>query len=375
MINCDSAPSNLISSTPDRRDRRFLSSVNFNIKTVFVKILAIVFLLAVNTMSEAAAETIPALPEISPATSVAYPRLVAYRTRLISDRSRLRKRTDQHNSSCRSVAEESPEFEQCDRSLDALSKDIDRHIEDSWRFIEQFTIDSIRIMASRLPDWDPKEHKRLELALGSLKEEVDAKATPADIRRAWTDVKSRGQPEALVRQAAQADGPNLYGAGEQTIHQDCTIFALAIAAGLPYGVVAARATSLIGDAEWRSAVEREAPQKTIEQVGLIGGEVIFLTEAFGQVEVVPRASFAKTLKEGRPVMVNLFPYSGNAYSGHQVVLAKAFQHRGELWYEMIDSNQGSVRRLYLNATELRVLQQERGIVYRSEDKATIKLFR
>jgi len=36
-----------------------------------------------------------------------------------------------------------------------------------------------------------------------------------------------------------------------------------------------------------------------------------LTESFGQAEIVQPADFAKILKEGRPVMVNVVPRGGN----------------------------------------------------------------
>jgi len=74
-------------------------------------------------------------------------------------------------------------------------------------------------------------------------------------------------------------------------------FALANASGQPYEVVAARATQLLREGEWRGTYDREHPQQVIERQGLNGDEVIMLAEAFGQAEVVKGADFAKTLKE------------------------------------------------------------------------------
>jgi hypothetical protein len=85
--------------------------------------------------------------------------------------------------------------------------------------------------------------------------------------------------------------------------------------------------------------------------------------------------FPKTLNEGRPVLVNVIPASGNFDSGHEVVLTKTFQHDGETWYEMMDSNQGAQRRLYMSANELATIQKENGVAFRPESKTVPKLFR
>jgi len=90
---------------------------------------------------------------------------------------------------------------------------------------------------------------------------------------------------------------------------------------------------------------------------------------------VPSSAFAMTLKQGRPVMVNVVPQDGNVNGGHQVVLAKTFQHGGETWYEVVDSNQGPQRRLYLSSKELGTVLQENGVAFRPEPKTTSKLLR
>ena len=240
--------------------------------------------------------------------------------------------------------------------------------------VRAHTIKSMNALAKRL-GWSADEQARLAKALNSLASNGDPNVTGTQIRRAWQDVLTRGPGGDMAREAAQGDGPGYPGAGTQTNFNDCAIFALANGAGLPYGVAAARAAKLIGEGEWRDAPERANPQKAIEQNGLMGGEVVMLAEAFGQAEVVPSSSFAKTLREGRPVMVNVVPQDGNVDSGHEVVLTKAFQHGGETWYEMMDSNQGPQRRLYLSDKELNIMLQEKGVAFRPDPGTTPKLLR
>jgi hypothetical protein len=339
--------------------------------------MMVVMLFGLLPLGTAIAEPIPALPEISPATAAAYPSVASRRLELIGERNGLRERTRQHNSGpCRSVVENSSEAASCDRARERLASDINRHIEASKQFIiERHLIDSMNLMAKSRVEWSEADPSRLNAALNKLKPDGDPNVTDTEIRETWRDVLSRGQTQELAREAAKGDGPGLYGAGEQTRHEDCAIFALATAAGQPYGVVAARATELVGAGEWRSAAERAEPQKAIEQRGLKGGEVIMLAEVFGEVEVVHSGDFAATLKGGRPVMVNLVPENGDVDRGHQVVLARAFQHGGETWYEMIDSNQGPRRRLYVSARELEIMLQENGVAFRAEAKKTPMLFR
>lgn len=234
-------------------------------------------------------------------------------------------------------------------------------------------IKSMNALAKHL-GWDTEEQDRLDKALNALGADGDP-ATSSQIVQAWDAVLARGQNADIAKIAAQGAGPGLMGAGKQTQYEDCTIFALANAAGLPYSVVAARSTKLIGEGKWRKATERVSPQKTIEEKGLTGGEVVMLAEAFGQVEVVHSSDFTKTLKEGRPVMVNVVPAGGDVNSGHEVVLTKAFQHAGEPWFEMMDSNQGPVRRLYLSKKELDIMLQEKGVAFLPETGTTTILFR
>ncbi len=244
--------------------------------------------------------------------------------------------------------------------------------------VNQYSVDVItngmNALAIRL-GWTKEKQVRLNQALNKLGSDGDPRATDTQIRRAWRDVLARKEDGDFAREASRGDGPGLSGAGKQTIHEDCAVFALANAASLPYGVVAARATELLRTGEWREAAERANPQKVIEEQGLKGGEVVMLAEAFGQVEIVPSSDFAKTLKAGRPVMIGVVPENGDVAAGHEVVLTKTFQYRGETWFEMMDSNQGPQRRLYLSTQELSTMLQENGVAFRPEPGATPKLLR
>lgn len=223
--------------------------------------------------------------------------------------------------------------------------------------------------------WTAKEKERAELALTTLEGDGDAAST-ADIVQIWKDIQARRNDAVLAQEAAQGTGPGLPGAGNQTIHEDCAIFALANVGGVPYEIAAARATKFISEGHWRTAEERANPQEAIEKHGLMGGEVILVAEALGQVDIVPSWKFTKTLQEGRPVMVNLVPYSGSMRSGHEVVLTKTFQHDGITWFEMIDSNEaGAMQRLYVNEKELGMMLKENGVAFYPEHGTVPELLR
>jgi len=241
---------------------------------------------------------------------------------------------------------------------------------------DERVIDGITAYTKRL-GWTEDEQTRLKNALNGLRLVTEDKYEPLRIRESWTNIAARSSSGEVAREAARGEGPGLYGSGTQTGSQDCAIFALATAAGQPYGVVAARATQIIREGEWRSASDRANPQGVFlkERGGLNGGEVVMLAEAFGQAEVVKPTEFAQTLKAGRPVLVNVVPRNGDTDAGHQIVLAKTFQRGGETWYEVIDSARGPMRRLYMSASELNLLIHENGVAYRPERRSTPALLR
>jgi hypothetical protein len=100
-----------------------------------------------------------------------------------------------------------------------------------------------------------------------------------------------------------------------------------------------------------------------------------LAETFGQAEVVPSSEFVDTLNAGRPIMLDVVPSNGDVKGGHEVVLTKTFQHAGETWFVMMDSNQGPERRLFLSSKELNTMLQEKGVAYRPESGTTPALLR
>lgn len=228
-------------------------------------------------------------------------------------------------------------------------------------------IKGMMALAKRL-GWSVEKQAHLNSALNKLDFGGNTN-TDAQIRSVWQNVVTRGQDAELVQEASQDGGLGFPGAGKQSFN-DCAIFALANATGLPYGVVAARATLLISQGGWRQSIDRANPQTTIEQSGINGGEVIMLAESFGQAEVVTSSDFAKTLKAGRPIMVGL-----DVFGGHEVVLTKTFQHGGETWYVMMDSNQNPDQRRFLSAKELDAVLGENGVAYRPEPGTTPKLLR
>ncbi len=330
------------------------------------------------------AAQVPALPEI-PAylpAEAARP-LQAKRTQLDTQRKAVLDSGARHNQRCSAVKEGSADHSEClasrtwlngeIKTLRAATDKLEDEIDGAVAAERIRIINSMNALAKRL-GWSADEQARLDKALKKLNFDGDPDVTGAQIRQAWKGVLARGDGGDLARAASQGEGPGFPGAGTQSF-EDCTIFALANAAGLPYGVVATRAAELIRQGEWRSAAARANPQRAIEQRGLNGGEVVMLAEAFGQAEVVPSSDFAKTLREGRRVMINVVPQDGDTRSGHAVVLTKAFQHSGETWYEMMDSNQGPQRRLYLSAKELGIVLQENGVAFRPEPGTTPKLLR
>lgn len=324
---------------------------------------------------------IPALPEIPLLLpdSVRQP-LIARRQPLAQRKLALIAEGDAITASCARLKRGSAEHQHClsrlaqfDARVETLRDEVDRLADAIDAAIVANTIAAMNSLAKRL-GWSAEELARLDKALNGLSIDGDAGATDIQIRSAWQAVLARNDGE-FARHAAAGAGPGYAGAGRQTQYEDCAIFALANAAGLPYGVAAARAARLIGEGEWRDAAARANPQQAIERGGLTGGEVVMLAEAFGEVEVVRSADFPKVLGEGRPVMINVVPVSGDVNKGHEVVLSKTFQQGGETWYEMMDSNQGPSRRLYLTARELQTVLQENGVAFRPEAGTTPRLLR
>lgn len=313
----------------------------------------------------------PSLPPDLLASDIKF--LTVDRISLTQEFSATQGEIDRQAKNCDSVEKGSPEAHECLVQVTAVKSAVKKYREDLQEFkanikLSQSSYALVKDMLAlslRL-NWPKAKIDRLEKALNDLGGERLV-ATPTQVREAWNAILARDKDGPLEREISQGEGPGVYASGTQTKFEDCTVFALATATGHPYGEVGANATQLISESTWHSADEQKNPQKVIESHGLNGGEVVMLAESFGQAEVIPRTAFAKTLKEGRPVMITVRP-------DHQVVLSRTFQRNGETWYEMMDSNQGS-RRLYLSGNELSTIQQENGIAVRPERGTIPRLLR
>lgn len=263
--------------------------------------------------------------------------------------------------------------EQTDQEFNALQTRRSNYVQAAQVFnaeVEDIRTTMAMNAYARRMQWQENKRARLAAALNALRSDGDPNATSADIRQAWHDISSREERTDLLRAASKGDGPKIVWSGRQS-HEDCAVFALASAAGLPYSVAATRAAELIRQGEWRGAEERAHPQQAIENKGLNGGEVVLLAEDFGSAEVVQSSDFAKTLKSGRPVLIEVAPEDGDLSGGHEVVLSKAFQQGGDTWFEMMDSNHDHP--LYLSNKELGAILLERGVAYRPEKRTVPKL--
>lgn len=347
--------------------------------SIYLLLIAVVF------AAGSAQASLPTLPEIPPMLpDEARETLIVKRIPLAHRKQALIEEGELFNRSCVNLEKGSSRHQDClakqaefEAHVEVLRRDIGQLVDEIDAAVQAEgarIIKSMNALAARL-GWAADERARLDKALNRLDFDGDPNVTSAQIRHAWEDVLAREQGGELAREASQGEGPGFPGAGEQTQYQDCVVFALANAAGLPYGVAATRAGELIRQGDWRSAADRANPQHVIEQNGLNGGEVVMLAEAFGQAEIVLSSAFAKTLKEGRPVMVNVVPQDGNFDGGHEVVLTRAFTHGGAPWFEMMDSSQRAQRRLYVNAQELNTVLKENGVAFRPEPGTTPRLLR
>ena len=228
------------------------------------------------------------------------------------------------------------------------------------------------------PGWSSKDPAHLIGQLEALGSDGTKGTTVGQGYEAWSNMRTRENDSELIREAARTGGVGFPGAGQQST-KDCTLFALANAAGLPYGVVAARAAEMISSAGWRSPAEQAAPEGVFKK-GLSGYEVIILAEAFGQAQVVSRTEFATTLDGGRPILLGVVlteKAENDKYSQgyHEVVLTKSFRYKDETYFEMMDSNQPATARRYLTEKELGAIMFENGVAFRPDPLTTPKLFR
>ena len=240
--------------------------------------------------------------------------------------------------------------------------------------VDEERIRSMTKLAAKL-GWSSKEQARLSKALNTLDKDGSLGTTVGQGYNVWTNMQARENDLALKQQASKVGGVGYPGAGTQSTN-DCTIFALANAAGIPYGVAAARAAKLISEGEWRDPSERANPEIVFKK-GLNGHEVIMLAEAFGQAEVVPSTAFVATLIKAHPILLGVVlteKEKDNSYSQylHEVVLTKTFKYKGETWFEMMDSNQPATVRHYLTRKELGIIMFENGVAFHP-DRGTVPI--
>ena len=322
------------------------------------------------------AQQFPALIQVSSDVAAREPQFVSRRAVLQQERAWLHGAVMRLNSDCRAInVHDSARLSSCNRRKGDLAAALARHRTACDAFNNALASAEMVSLARRL-NWDVGRQQELRAALAALKGDGDPNADSGQIRNAWQDILSRRRDPVFIDLARQGEGPGFpASAGQQGAHTDCAVFALANAADLPYGVVGTRAVKLVKQASWRSAAQRASAQQAIEHGGLVGGEVMMLAKMFGDAAVVQSAKFAETLRAGRRIMINVVPEDGNVGDGHEVVLSRTFAHGGGTWYEMIDSHQGPIQRLYLSAQELDIILQERGVAFSPTRGGTPQILR
>ena len=223
--------------------------------------------------------------------------------------------------------------------------------------------------------WPAKKRAHLNVILNALKSGREVVGTSEQIKKAWKAILARKGDAVFASEAASGHGPDLSGAGTQTDFNDCAVFALSAASDRPYGFVAARAASLIRDGEWNDPVERAHPDQVIGKWGIYDLEIVMMSEILGRADVVTASNFGKVLQQNHPIMVGVVSENGDMDGGHEVVLTRSFQHGGQTWYAVMDSNQGPARRLYASSKELDLMIQDNGVTFRPDVKATPQLLR
>jgi len=325
--------------------------------------------------SALANEPLPALPVIHPAIAVSHPEIVQKFATFKTERDVIRARHKKFRAACASVDEGSAADRWCATEEAALQDEIGDHYLASLALIKtylgllsQFTIEA-QIAYARTQRWSDKELNSLKAGFKAFASADDADYDPGKVNAIWKAMAARNGDADLTRLAAAAKGFSATGAGTQGNKEDCAVFAVANAAGVPYGAVAAMATKFVGEGKWRRAEERDDPQKTIEEVGLNGGEVLLLAEYYGMARVLARDEFDAALNASDPVMINIYPADNSLLRGHQVVLTKTFKDGSVRWYEAMDSNRGPIAKMFIRADELTALLKEPGIAYAPDRRA------
>lgn len=343
----------------------------------FLWLFVVVIALVVIGMVEAGAnEPLPKLPEMHPALLLKHAALSKTRRRLVVERMVLFERNKSLLASCQSVEANTPADYRCAAEDEALQAALSAHFEASHAWIDAYgslhdayLIEQILNYATT-KKWSADDLKGLRESFAAFHGFDKSMVDPKIVKKIWEDIEARTQDSTLRKQAAAVKGFNATGMGTQSF-EDCAVFALANATGVPYGAVASLATKFMSEGAWRLPQERKNPQAVIESKGLNGGEVLMLTEYLGRSQILQRGQFVSALSAAHPILVNVLPPIGVTSDGHQIVLTKAFKVGEITWFEAMDSNRRAVTKIYLTASELDTLIQETGIAYIPDGKRRV----
>lgn len=318
-------------------------------------------------------ERLPELTQMHPKLIAGHTDLSKKRQTLVIERKLLFARHKKFRAACISVEAGTDADRRCAAEDSALDDALAEHYEACVGWLEAYDELYDELLRADILAY-ARKHRWTSQDLAGLRKGMDAwqsydqphvgKEQAAAI---WQNIAERKGDKQLRREAAAVKGFSTTGAGTQSFN-DCALFAIANAAGVPYGAVAALATKFMSDGTWRLPDERADPQSAIEKKGLNGGEVLMLIEYYGRARVLPPSEFKPVLSAGRPILINVRPPSGSAFIGHQIVLTKSFRSDTTDWYEAMDSNDSAIGKLYLKADELNTLILETGIAYFPDDR-------
>lgn len=312
-------------------------------------------------------QPLPALPKIHPDIALSHPSIATQAKSVTAERATLRARHKTFRNACASVVAGTPQDSWCAAEDAALQSALEAHYDASEALIDAYEAAENVFVAGALVEyaqangWSAADLKGIEDGIKNWRTYADYDAKK--VNATWADIAARTGDAALTKSAARVKGFSSTGAGTQRSYNDCAIFAIASAAGVPYGAAAAVATKLIAEGKWRHPDERAKPQATIKSRGLMGGEVLMLAEYYGRASVITQDAFEATLAASRPVTVAVYPRNGTSQDGHQIVLTKAFRDGGTLWFQALDSNNGTLAKVFVRSDELTALIKETGIAY------------
>lgn len=336
--------------------------------------LSVAVLVIIASVAEAwSSERLPALPKsVHPDVVATDPALLKMWQRLKAERVELIARNKKLLDTCKGVEANTSLDRYCKAEDAAVQEVVWDHYLDCRHFLRRYSIALSELTVTEILNytekmkWPKSERDRLRRGFEKFSTFDDPKESVEQLAGIWAGITQRNGNAELERLADATKGFSATGAGIQSFN-DCAVFALANAAGVPYGAAAAVATKFIANGKWRSPEERAQARKTVEERGLNAGEVLMVAEHFGQAEVLGTAQFDAVLKQSHPILVNVVPSSGNAWNGHQIVLTKVFKDGAQKWFQALDSNRSPVTKIYIKAEELDVLIKESGIAYVPED--------